>query len=173
MHNLIDGWMNEPGSKKALQVYLISSLSVLFFLALHLIDLHSQIHNFKNPKVKEESIEVLPSESELKEFLLEYLQNLFSVDEDSHKFLMSHSDANLWKNSLEIEINKRKEKNINSYFKIESLYLESLDASKAKAICYGIETFPDKTFKDRNLLLELVINTKELKLLAIPLFRIE
>lgn len=175
MNKLFTNWMNEPGSQKALQLYLSISILICIFLITHIIDLNLKIHHLKNPEtnLKTKAETPLPTEEELKIFLYEYLKKMFELNESSFEFINEHTEAAFWENNLSKEIRIRQNKKINSFFKIQSLYIESLDISKAKAVCFGKEIFPEKNFTDRNLLVELIFKTRDLKVVSIPVFRIE
>ena len=117
--------------------------------------------------------EIPITETELKAFISEYLRAFFKSSDESIDFLRSHSKDTLFQNNLEPQVANRRQANISSDFEIVNSYLESLDENHAKAIFFGQENFPKDDYQSRNISIELIINTKELKVLSIPVFKVE
>ena len=100
------------------------------------------------------------SEAELKQTINNYCTKLFQTDKDSYSWLSEHTEKDFFESELKILIENRDKKNIKSKFKILRIYLERLEQSYIKAIVIGTEDFTNNKFIDRNLVIEILFDTK-------------
>jgi len=97
-----------------------------------------------------------------------YLSKLFSKytneKEDHSEWLKENTEETFFTKYLIQEIEARNQNEISSEFQINKIYTENIDEILVKAICFGRETFTNLENSSRNLIIEILINTKTQKL---------
>lgn len=166
-------WMQQAGLIKKLQLIVVLSLLLNLALVYELIE--SRII----PKTVKESVseELLTNESqiselELRNFVENYLVNFFDLSQSAIDTLANITDKELFALEIRPEMIRRQEMKLVSKFKLDDIFLDSLDEQHAKAICLGRELF-NGDYMDRNFSIELIIDTNNLVVQSIPVFRIE
>jgi hypothetical protein len=175
-------WMSQAGIVKKLQAGLAFSLVFNIFLFSQIISNRQQNKTIvkaskeKAPAlIDDEANETRQSkitETELKDFIKQYLKNFFSSSQDGLEFIETFSSKSLFDSSLKKELEFRISNKINSEFRIDDLFLESLSKKQAKTIIIGKENFPNKDYQARAITLELIIDTEKILVEAIPIFKI-
>lgn len=165
-------WMQQPGLVKKLQLFLLISVLLNLILGQEIIG-SRLIKSEKQPTAQKQILEISSkfTEAELRDFVTQYLKAFFDTSSESMALLASQTEAELFILEIKPEIIKRKDLALESHFELDDIYLDSLDDKHAKAISLGREVF-NGDYTDRNLTIELVINTKELKVEAIPVFKV-
>ncbi len=165
-------WMQQPGLVKKLQLFLF--ISVLLNLILGQEIINARLAKSKKQTIAQQQIPEISSqltEVELRDFVTKYLEAFFDTSNESIALLASQTEAELFILEIKPEIIKRKDLALESHFELDDIYLDSLDDKHAKAISIGREVF-NGDYTDRNFTIELVINTKELKVESIPVFKV-
>jgi hypothetical protein len=167
----IDSWMKQNSQIKQLQFYLAVSLLFSLLLSMQLVNTNTQLKTLrKSSKIPQTQTH---EDNKPEAFVTEYLNSFFAFDPLSLDYIREHSSQALLAENLEIQLKARRESQIQSELLIHDIYLEYLDANNIKAICFVSEKFTDKNYKDRNLIIELVINLEKLMVTSIPVFKIE
>jgi hypothetical protein len=108
------------------------------------------------------------SDFNIENFTQVYLSKLFSKytneKEDHSEWLKENTEETFFTKYLIQEIEARNQNEISSEFQINKIYTENIDEILVKAICFGRETFTNLENSSRNLIIEILINTKTQKL---------
>ena len=193
--DFFQNWMGQPGQIKQLQLFLALSVLLLLFLSFQLLNTNMELSklekNFRRANLKSAAEVLKPqahgslegepvqeqvpkiSEAELRDFIGNYMIKFFTITEEANAFVAKHTAEALFESSIKNELLNRKTQKINSKFKVKNLLLESVDATTAKAICFGREHFPKGDYEDRDFIIELLVDTAKLNVKAIPVFKIE
>lgn len=192
--DFFQNWMGQPGQIKQLQLFLALSVLLLLFLSFQLLNTNMELSklekSFRRANLKSTAEVLKPqaadvvdakakeqvpkiSEAELRDFIGNYMIKFFTITEEANVFVEEHTTEALFESSIKDELLNRKTQKINSKFKVKNLLLESVDATTAKAICFGREHFPKGDYEDRDFIIELLVDTAKLNVKAIPVFKIE
>ncbi len=172
-------WMAQPGLVKKLQLALCMSLILNMLFTIQLLEVHKKkIPSMpKEEQVKTRKSNQKPSNTispeQIKKFTHIYLANFFKTSEESINFIQKHTDMNLFSETIAVELENRQKQNLTSSLTIEDLYLEEINEKENKVIVLGQETFTDTKYQARNLTIELVIDKENLRVKAIPLFKVK
>jgi glycerol kinase len=124
--------------------------------------------NFKNTRTQKALFADGNNNFNIENFTQIYLSKLFSKDtneqEEHSEWLKENTEETFFTEYLIQEIEARSQNKINSEFQINKIYTENIDDIFIKAICFGRETFTDIENSSRNLIIEILINTKTQKL---------
>lgn len=178
-NTLFFNWMAQPGLVKKLQLALCMSLILNMLFTIQLLEVHKKkipaMHKeekIQTKKTNKESAKTISPE-QIKKFTYIYLENFFKTSEESINFIQKHTDMNLFSETIALELENRQKQNLTSNFTIEDLYLEELNEKDNKVIVIGQETFTDTNYQARNLTIELIIDKENLRVKAIPLFKVK
>jgi hypothetical protein len=175
-------WMSQPGPIKKLQAAIALSIVLNIFLISQLIPARQQaLSPIKTNKEKismvqdGDSNEIRQSkitETELKDFIKQYLNNFFSSTQVGLEFIETFSSKSLFEKNLRKELDLRITNRIESEFNIDDLFLESISSKQAKTIIIGQENFPKRDYQNRSFTIELIIDTERILVESIPVFKI-
>jgi hypothetical protein len=169
-------WMQQPGVVKQLQLALTVSIVIIILLTQQLISNNLIKHESNKEKSAVNETNTASqhqvTEDDLNNLIQKYLTEFFSTKEEALEFLKAHTVTDLYLSSIEPEVKKRIELKLTSTFELNDLYLESINATQAKAICIGQENFPNGDYQPRNFHIEIIIDTSSMKVVAIPVFQI-
>jgi hypothetical protein len=100
----------------------------------------------------------------IKNFTQVYLSKLFSKDindkQEQSQWLKENTEETFFTQYLMQEIDTRSQNKIKSEFQINKIYTENIDSILVKVICFGKESFTDLESSERNLIIEILINTE-------------
>ncbi|MDD9898631.1 MAG: hypothetical protein OXU45_06490 [Candidatus Melainabacteria bacterium] len=172
IENSFQAWMRQAGIIKKLQ--LVLALSLLLNLALGQEIIRSKFISPMAETGLEQELEAKPqiTEAELRDFVETYLLSFFDLSQKSFDFLEDKTVQDLFVHDLRPELVKRRELKLESRFQLDDIYLDSLDSGHAKAICLGREIF-NGNYMDRNFNIELIVQTPDLIVSSIPVFKVE
>jgi hypothetical protein len=124
--------------------------------------------NFKNTRTQKALFADGNNNFNIENFTQIYLSKLFSKhtneQEEHSEWLKEKTEETFFTKYLIQEIEARSQNKINSEFQINKIYTENIDDIFIKAICFGRETFTNLENSSRNLIIEILINTKTQKL---------
>jgi hypothetical protein len=124
--------------------------------------------NSKNTRTKKALFADENNNFNIENFTQIYLSKLFSKytneQEEHSEWLKENTEETFFTEYLIQEIEARSQNKINSEFQINKIYTENIDDIFIKAICFGRETFTNLENSSRNLIIEILINTKTQKL---------
>jgi hypothetical protein len=124
--------------------------------------------NFKNTRTQKALFADGNNNFNIENFTQIYLSKLFSKytneQEEHSEWLKENTEETFFTEYLIQEIEARSQNKINSEFQINKIYIENIDDIFIKAICFGRETFTNLENSSRNLIIEILINTKTQKL---------
>jgi hypothetical protein len=124
--------------------------------------------NSKNTKTQKALFTDGNNHFNIENFTQIYLSKLFSKytnkKEEHSEWLKENTEETFFTKYLIQEIEARNQNEISSEFQINKIYTENIDDILVKAICFGRETFTNLENSSRNLIIEILINTKTQKL---------
>lgn len=168
--------MQRPGIIKQLQLYLTISILLNILLTQQIFNLRIKEgikpETKKEKSIKEKSKTVSLPEEDLRDFIQEYLENFFSIEESSLDYLQSHTDIELYESTIKTELLNRQKQKIQSKFNLEDIYIEAINDKQVKAICIGIEDFLAGDYISRNFTIEFIVDATKFKIVSIPVFKV-
>ena len=155
--------------------YSLTILLMLVTLCFSFFEIHSanKLLKSKNQIQIDKSIfieEELDGEaiSNIDEFIQEYLITIFESDENSNlSWLMEHSEKSFYNSTLKKHLETRFKNKITSKFNVSRIFQDNDGRKRNKYIIFGEEIFMNKAYKNRNLVIELLIDLKSAKVQAI------
>ena len=173
LEDAFSNWMLQAGLIKKLQLIVVVSVLLNLALAYELIDSRI-VSKTVNETVSEDLLtnESQISELELRNFVESYLSSFFDLSQAAIDRLADMTDKELFVLEIRPEMIRCQEMQLKSKFQLDDIFLDSLDEQHAKAICLGRELF-NGDYMDRNFSIELIVDTKNLLVQSIPVFRIE
>ncbi len=169
-------WQRQSGLIKKLELALILSLGLITCLGIQVFDSSQKLEEAQKPYTQKETHkqeEYQYSEEEIKTFSQEYLEKFFQITDEAEKFLLEHTENKFYQEHLVKQVLKRRELQLNSKLEILDLLIEADKGELVKIYCTGIENFSQEEFQDRNIHIQLIINSKTKSVINIPIFEIK